>query len=90
MSTTSDEQVRWLISQMASRMLTRAGDPEPERRAALERAVADWLPGVDAFERRRVAELVAQGFHGMANLVDERRARLEQAGKAAPLGGPGE
>ena len=81
----TDEQVRHLISQMAAKTLTRMGDPE--RRDALKTAVKDWLPDADEFEVRRVTDLVATGFHGMANLIDERLRRLVINGKAVPLDG---
>lgn len=81
--TVSDEELRWVISRMVAKMLTTAGDPE--QRDRLKRAVRDWFPNqdkVDEFELRRLTEAVAAGFHGMANLVDERLARLLASGKA--------
>lgn len=87
----TDEEVRWVISQMAARTLTRMGDPE--RREALKAAVRDWFPDtskVDEFELRRITDMVAVGFHGMANLVDERLKRLMINGKARVLDGSGQ
>lgn len=86
MASVTNEEIHWVISKIAAQMLTRMGDRE--RRDALKQTVRDWLPGadIDEFELRRCTEAVASGMYGMANLVDERRQRLEKQGRATPRG----
>jgi hypothetical protein len=87
MATATDEEIRWLASQMASQLLVRAGDPTPERLGALRLALADWMPGADEFELRRVADAVAISFRRFARLLDDRLERLEDKGQAKAFHG---
>lgn len=82
MPTLTDQEIRWVASKMAAKMLTQAADASQRER--LKRAVADWAPDVDEFERRRLADLVARSFLGLANLVDDRLLRLITKGEATP------
>jgi hypothetical protein len=82
-ATRSDEEVRGLISAVTMRLLRNAADSTQEDR--LKKAIRDWYPDpdtVDEFELRRLTRMVQEGLGGMANLVEERLARLIDAGKA--------
>jgi hypothetical protein len=85
----SDEQVRYLISDIVAHALTRMGDPTPERTDALRAVVRMHCPQLaeDEFDLRDVVAKVAAGLNGMANLVQERRDRLVATGRAAPFVG---
>jgi hypothetical protein len=82
--TLTDEQVRHLAHDIVAQALTRMSDPDEDRHNALKAAVKLWLPGADEFELRVLAEKVAKCINGFAVLIDQRKERLVESGRAAP------
>ncbi len=86
MAKQTEEQVRYLVAELAIRLLVRAGDHEPERQAALRRAIQDQVPEADEFELRELVGKCAEGLYGMANLIEARREVQVAKGKAIKHG----
>jgi hypothetical protein len=78
----SDEQVRMLAHDIAAQALVRMSDPD--RLTELKAAVKLWLPSSDEFDLREVAPKVAACLNSFAVLLDQRKERLVDDGRAAP------
>jgi hypothetical protein len=82
----SDEQVRALYSDIGAQLLGRAGDPTAERSNVLRQVIKDHVPDADEFEVRRLVVHVATGLRQLATLVEDRRDKLMDQGRAATYG----
>lgn len=80
----SDEQVRFLAHDIVAQALTRMSDPDEDRHNALKAAITLWLPSADEFELRELADKIGKCINGFAVLIDQRKERLVESGRAAP------
>lgn len=86
MAKLSDEQIRALYSDIGAHLLGRCGDPTAERSSVLRQVIKDYAPDVDEFELRRLVIHVATGLRQLATLIEERRDRMMDEGRAANYG----
>ena len=86
MATLTDPQIRALYSDIGAHLLARAGDPTDDRTQVLRQVIKDYTPELDEFELRRVVECVASGLRQLATLVEERKDRLMDDGRADVYG----
>ena len=86
MAQLTDEQVRALYSDVAAQLLARCGDPTAERSNTLRQVIRDYVPDADEFEIRRLVIHVATGLRQLSTLIEERRDRLMDQGRAANYG----
>lgn len=86
MASLNDGQVRALYCDIAAHLLGRAGDPTSERSDVLRQVIKDYVPGADEFEIRRLVVQVATGLRQLATLVEDRRDKLMDTGRAQPYG----
>lgn len=86
MAQLSDAQVRALYSDIGAQLLGRAGDPTAERSQVLRQVIKDYVPDADEFEVRRLVIHVATGLRQLATLIEDRRDKLMDQGKAASYG----
>lgn len=82
----SEPQVRALYSDIAAQLLGRAGDPTAERSQVLRQVIKDYVPEADEFEVRRLVLHVATGLRQLATLVEDRRDKMMDDGRAQTYG----
>jgi hypothetical protein len=86
MAQLSDPQMRALYMDIGAQLLGRAGDPTSERTDVLRQIVKDYVPDADEFELRRLVGGVATGLRQLASLVEDRRDRMMDDGRADSYG----
>jgi hypothetical protein len=86
MAKLTDEQIRALYSDIGAHLLGRAGDPTAERSAVLRQVIKDYVPDADEFEQRRLVVHVATGLRQLATLIEDRRDKLMDSGRADTYG----
>lgn len=86
MASLSDEQIRALYSDIGAHLLGRCGDPTAERSNVLRQVIKDYVPEADEFEIRRLVIHVATGLRQLATLIEDRRDKLMDQGRAATYG----
>jgi hypothetical protein len=82
----TDEQVRALYSDIGAALLARCGDPTAERSQTLRQVIRDYVPNADEFELRRLVIHVASGLRQLATLIEDRRDKLMDQGRADSYG----
>jgi len=87
MARPSNAQMVTISNLMAARALARAADPAT--RDHMIAALRSWLPETDVLTLRELADGVAADFMTVAQLVEERLARLQDKGLADAFGEPG-